>query len=56
MMGSTHGASLDAIMKATGWQRHAVRGFVSGTFTKKLGLSVDSFRSDDKERRYRVAG
>jgi hypothetical protein len=36
------------------WQAHTVRGFVSGTLIKKLGLSVESFRSNEKERTYRV--
>ncbi len=48
------GVSLEAIMKATGWQAHTVRGFVSGTLIKKLGLKVESFRNDDKERTYRI--
>ena len=42
-------------MKATGWQAHTVRGFVSGTLIKKHGLKVESFRSEDKERTYRVS-
>jgi len=56
LMRRPKGATLAAIMKATGWQAHTVRGFVSGTLTKKLGLKVDSFRGDDKERTYRIAG
>jgi hypothetical protein len=48
------GATLEAIMKATGWQAHTVRGFVSGTLVKKLGLKVESFRNADKERAYRI--
>ena len=48
------GATLTQIMKATGWQAHTVRGFVSGTLIKKQGLKVESFRSDEKERTYRV--
>ena len=50
------GATLAEIMKATNWQRHTVRGFVSGTLIKKLGLKVESFRSDEKERCYRITG
>ena len=48
------GATLQEIMKATGWQAHTVRGFVSGTLIKKQGLRVESFRSQDKERTYRL--
>jgi len=56
LMRRPKGATLEAIMKATGWQAHTVRGFVSGTITKKLGLKVESFRTDDKERAYRIKG
>jgi len=48
------GATLAEVMKATGWQAHSVRGFISGTITKKLGLTVESSRSESKERTYRI--
>ena len=48
------GATLKEIMEATNWQSHSVRGFLSGTLRKKMGLRVDSFKRNDNERTYRV--
>ena len=36
------GASIDELAVATGWQVHSIRGFMSGTLKKKLGLEVTS--------------
>jgi hypothetical protein len=41
-------------MKATDWQAHSVRGFISGTLGKKLGLTVASTKGDDGERTYSI--
>ena len=41
-------------MKATGWQAHSVRGFLSGTLTKKLGLKIESNPPGDGARRYSI--
>jgi hypothetical protein len=49
------GATLDELTAASGWQAHSVRGFLSGTLKKKLGLTVSSERSEDGVRRYRIA-
>ena len=40
------GATLKALMTATGWQSHSVRGFLSGHLGKKMGLKVKSFERD----------
>lgn len=45
------GATLDELMKETGWQRHSVRGFMSN-LKRKHGIKYDSFRNDKKERVY----
>ena len=48
------GATLKGLMKATGWQAHSVRGFLSGTVGKKMGLTVASSKGEDGERTYSV--
>ena len=48
------GATVADLMSATGWQAHSVRGFLSGTVRKKLGLDLTSEVSA-KGRVYRVA-
>jgi hypothetical protein len=48
------GITAKELMKATGWQPHSVRGFLSGTVRKKMGLKVISTKSADGERSYSV--
>jgi len=50
------GASLNELLKLTGWQKHSVRGFLSATVSKKLGLNVTSLKGKNGERRYSVKG
>ena len=49
-----NGASLENIMETTGWQAHSVRGFLSGTVKKKLGLNLSSKLTDAGVRKYYV--
>ena len=49
------GAPLKRLMRATGWQPHSVRGFLSGTLGKKMGLKIESRKTDDGERIYSLA-
>jgi hypothetical protein len=55
MISRAQGASLNAIMKATDWQAHSVRGFISGTLGKKMGLTIESAKREDGERVYSIA-
>jgi hypothetical protein len=42
------------LRKATGWQAHSVRGLLSGTLKKKMGLRVVSSKLQDGQRTYRI--
>jgi hypothetical protein len=48
------GATAKELLKATSWQPHSLRGFLSGTVGKKMGLSVTSTKGEDGERSYSV--
>jgi hypothetical protein len=53
MLRGPAGATVDAMMQATGWQPHSVRGFLAGTVRKKLGLNLLS-AAGDRGRIYRI--
>jgi hypothetical protein len=54
LLNRVHGASLKELQKATGWQAHSIRGFLSGTVAGKMGLKVSSSTAESGERRYVV--
>ena len=54
MLQSPTGATIAAMMKATGWQQHSVRGFLAGVVRKRLKLRLGS-KKVDGTRVYRIA-
>lgn len=52
MLKRPEGASLAELQKATGWQPHSVRGFLSETVKKLEGVRLNNKVTDDGERRY----
>lgn len=55
LLGRPNGASLAELRKATGWQAHSVRGFLSGAVKKKMGLRLASGPREDGQRAYRIS-
>src|SRR5260370_9417652 len=48
-----NGATIASVMRSTGWQPHTVRGFLAAVVRKKLGLRLESEKTDG-ERVYRI--
>jgi hypothetical protein len=48
-----NGATIATVMRSTGWQPHTVRGFLAAVVRKKLGLRLESEKTDG-ERVYRI--
>src|SRR6266702_4275882 len=55
MLQSPLGATIAAMMKATGWQQHSVRGFLAGVVRKRLKLKLGS-KKVDGERVHQIPG
>jgi len=56
MLRRKNGATMNEIAEATSWQNHSIRGFISGTVSKCMGLTIESTRDENGDRRYRIAG
>jgi hypothetical protein len=54
MLKRPEGATAKELLKATAWQPHSLRGFISGTLGKKMGLTVISTKGEDGGRSYSV--
>jgi len=55
LMQREEGATIEELITATGWQKHSVRGVISGALKKKLGLQV-TYYQEERGKIYRVAG
>jgi hypothetical protein len=53
MIARAKGATMAEIVKATDWQKHSIRGFLS-TAAKKHGLKIESTKAEGGERVYQI--
>jgi hypothetical protein len=49
------GVTAEELLSTTGWQPHSLRGFLSGTVRKKMGLTLISTKGDDGNRTYFIS-
>lgn len=56
MLRRPEGATIAQLSKALDWQAHSIRGAMSGTLKKKLGLAMTASKADGQDRVYRIEG
>ena len=54
LLSRPEGAAIAEIMEQTGWQQHTVRGTFAGALKKRLGLTIESEKSEGQDRVYRI--
>ena len=54
MLRRPEGATIAQLSKALDWQAHSIRGAMSGTLKKKLGLAMTAGKADGQDRVYRI--
>ena len=54
LLQAPEGTTMEAMMAATSWKPHTLRGTMSGALSKKLGLIVTSAKEGDGARVYRI--
>ena len=55
LMQRESGVTAQELLSITGWQAHSVRGFISGTLGKKMGLTIVSTKAENGERTYSIS-
>lgn len=56
MLRRPDGATIAQLTKALSWQAHSIRGAMSGSLKKKLGLKIAADKVEGADRVYRIAG
>ncbi len=54
MLRRPEGATIAEIVEATSWASHTTRGFLAGALKKKLGLTLDSEKDEERGRVYSI--
>ena len=54
MLRRPEGATIAEIVEATNWASHTTRGFLAGAIKKKLGMTIESIKDDERGRVYKL--